>query len=1126
MAINSQVEWRSNALHRCPACGTGGSGCAQLKNGLVWCLKTTGPENTPAGWLFRKPLGGGQMGGELMSEALAAAMYGSLDSFSDAVRMRSAAAMPGVDPDEEPAARVGGEALTLEQRAAGFRLLLAALDLEQEEQHRLINERGFTGVAVEQLMREGFRTIRSQTTYPGVQVPGFLEGGTYTGHTGLLIPAHDFQGRVVGAQVAPRPEAVEEGAGKYMWLSREDSPIAIGAKREWPVFLAGERGLTEVVGLVDGALKAYTCAGLYGRPYIGVPGARFVTAGDQLLQVLKRLFRNPRGVRKVLFQPDAGDTVNASGMPAVLISAAWFLQERGFLVRFSWWGQHSKETGLDADERMLDGSGQGTETLEITAAEFAALVEKKTGRRPIPSKKAVMAGVHWLKPEDGPTDLEFLPPPPEPYVFDPGERVQVLSAQAAMGYRHVADVSPTATGKSSWIAATSPKEHEARVKIWVSRRGIDVAGEFGLPYLRAKDGGRTFTEDGRLVRATPQTPAQDIHLAPNCSRGMDVTTHLQRGMALTAGGICEGCPDLQTCKSTPGWAKRDRGWVLEQEAFVCEPESLDPSLFCDANGDAWEGRPDQQPGVVIFLDELGAMPLVIQRSIALEDLNQHLSELKAEPYVDLIPPAVFKVLEVLRSALQDGARHYHCDLMTKLSCALREGEIDADDAVMSGMAEEQAMSKPGSKMQDAWLLELLTALAGGGQLWVENGSLSVMLLNQRLRNALLHPAVKLVTYFDATADTSELEAFLGQEVPVICQRPPLEQGDVQVRQWVGIGRLGYRRQPSQEKQIAALLDDLEAKGEISRNSPIIDIKASEISRGRTRLPITWLGQSRGSNIAKSATEIVLIGAPSANLLSMINRYQLFWGGDHRLEDTGLFSRRFMASNRAEEQQAGGMFVEMSFEHVTGSLRDYLRRKTRADVMQGIGRVRALRRPGETIVVHFISDYCVEDLPVTVHNALEQPRILEAVGLTKDVLDRQIRRLEQNGSRVTCKAIGIALGVRTADVMALARMHIDQYQWLLRYQPRPGSTKAKLPSPQENKPVVEVMTASELASLKRQFPVGSTVSTAWAPGSNGVVKGYERCRGMPKVEVLMSDGETRLLPAHVLGLQAPKQNVAA
>jgi hypothetical protein len=71
-----------------------------------------------------------------------------------------------------------------------------------------------------------------------------------------------------------------------------------------------------------------------------------------------------------------------------------------------------------------------------------------------------------------------------------------------------------------------------------------------------------------------------------------------------------------------------------------------------------------------------------------------------------------------------------------------------------------------------------------------------------------------------------------------------------------------------------------------------------------------------------------------------------------------------------------------------------------------------------------------------------------------------------------------------------------------------------------------MTASELASLKRHFPVGSTVSTAWAPGSNGVVKGYERCRGMPKVEVLMPDGETRLLPAHVLGLQAPKQNVAA
>ena len=533
---------------------------------------------------------------------------------------------------------------------------------------------------------------------------------------------------------------------------------------------------------------------------------------------------------------------------------------------------------------------------------------------------------------------------------------------------------------------------------------------------------------------------------------------------------------------------------------------------------------------MLFVDETGSMPLFPQTTVSFEDLNNHLYELQDERWADRINGAVLRVLEVLQEEMKREGTVYHCDLLTKMAGVVRDDEICPEDAAEAQLIEEQAMGLKGSKMQSAWLLQLLNAVAGNGQIWIDNGRLCLMEPNQRFRNALLHPAVLQATFFDATGDVAELEAFLRLELPVIAQRAPMEQAEVEIHQWTGLGRLGYTRALSQEKQVNGLLDHLEAKGQVDRNTPIIDTKASTISKGRTRMPITWLGQSRGSNVAKEATALVMIGAPSQNALALLNRYQMLFGGDHRMDDTGTFVRRIMASNRAEEQRAGGYYAETTWENVHGGLRDYVRSKTRADVVQGIGRVRALRRPGEKIVIHYVSDFAVEDLPVVVHDAIEEANLLEACGVTPDVVERAVRKLLKAGRRrVTYKPLAQELQVRVQDIKALANAHPERFGWLLKGQGRPDLSAAELKalekarqSPPEEQ---HQLAASEAEYLRRAFPIGTRVHSSFDPSKAGVVTGYCRHRGVPKVQIEMASGVVPL-PASLLSLAAVQHPIPA
>jgi len=109
------------------------------------------------------------------------------------------------------------------------------------------------------------------------------------------------------------------------------------------------------------------------------------------------------------------------------------------------------------------------------------------------------------------------------------------------------------------------------------------------------------------------------------------------------------------------------------------------------------------------------------------------------------------------------------------------------------------------------------------------------------------------------------------------------------------------------------------------------------------------------------------------------------------------------------------------------------------------------------------------------------------------------------------------------------MQGDRYTWLLKGLGKPdlSATEArKLEEARARKPKEDTgLLAAEADNLRRQFPIGCRVSSSFDPSRKGVVQGYCRHRGVPKVTVQM-EGETKVLPVTLINLEAIQDVSAA
>ena len=396
--------------------------------------------------------------------------------------------------------------------------------------------------------------------------PGFQSGGQYSGPAGLLIPSRNDFGEIVGYQVAPDDQ---NGSGKYKWISSSENPVAI--EDQWPVFQGQTDRETSLAYLVDGALKAALTGMLMDVPSIGVPGARFCTSGTQLLRVLARIMPPTQDERLVVLCVDAGDVVNTSDMPTNLLGVSDFLRGHGYTVRFGWWGQVHKDTGLDIDERLIVQAEGGAQLDRITPDQFHQIVTEYTGKVPRRALSKSPNRCPLGRQRNRATNPGDHPAGPGGLSVREGQRMEVLQSLQPRA-RFVLDRSKPGSGKSWDITHADPSEFGAAQIVMVARRALDVGAEFGIQALRGKDGGRAFNESGRLVRAVVGTDPDDLVFGPNCQLAEKVESYLHKGMQLHSANICAGCPHRRECDLTEGNFKHDKKRTNTSAVYVCEPE--------------------------------------------------------------------------------------------------------------------------------------------------------------------------------------------------------------------------------------------------------------------------------------------------------------------------------------------------------------------------------------------------------------------------------------------------------------------------------------------------------------------------------------------------------------------------
>lgn len=237
-----------------------------------------------------------------------------------------------------------------------YRELLRVLALSDAHRQHLTDVRK---MSVERIARGGYRTLPQRGRVEIAErvarradpsgVPGFYRLGSrwcLAGPPGILIPARDFAGRILGVQI----RRDNPGTGpRYVWLSsksspRRDRPAGTPAKTAFHVARPPGSSLKRV-WITEGPLKADISAYVLGETVVAVPGVN-VWRGTGLIPTLKSA-----GVREVVVAFDADAEVNGRVAQAEerLASA---LEEAGFEVLSASW---PLARGKGLDDLLLAG---------------------------------------------------------------------------------------------------------------------------------------------------------------------------------------------------------------------------------------------------------------------------------------------------------------------------------------------------------------------------------------------------------------------------------------------------------------------------------------------------------------------------------------------------------------------------------------------------------------------------------------------------------------------------------------------------------------------------------------------------------------------------------------------------
>ena len=955
------------------------------------------------------------------------------------------------------------QSLPASERDQLYRQLLGQLTLHPADRADL-HRRGFTDEQIQDWGLKSVEQWQSLTaelphTLPGVNLDG---KSLNTPRPGYLCPIVDTDGQIVGFQI--RSRSSEGGRYYWLTgktKKRPNGPTPHLPTGELPLAIHQPEQITrDAIALVEGTgAKPHLLAQRLGQITIGAAGGLFAASPETLKATLAQL-----DVKNIEFYPDAGAIQNKSVLRqyratwALLkdwgysVEVAWWKQtdkrihsdidELADLGQIQYLSVTDFERIAAQCNRLLhklqnvlttftrpsspaqgfaNSHEQPTQTPnprrtkrtaadDLCASNFSATsrrarrshprivrileahrrhgylsklrlenYRRRIRKRSTTSRNDSRRSIQSRSGDNG----TLTSTTPLVHEYEPGQRLQTWQTLISSGFPYILDTSQPGTGKSHDSGNISPIDFKISQVIYLSdqHRNPTVSTlEHGNGWndLEARHGGLN-----RVGNRLQRSAKGDMYAVPaNCSRIGVLNALRDKNIpgADTANLICGTCVAREACINAegPGYGYlNQRRNVLGSPLLRAHPDSLPD--------------PDDYPleEALLIWDEPGQNFQVKQSAtVTFNDLQQTISALIAYPDIfTLVQPLLSALLPLLdgsESLGKYGLKHLEVKGKLPDMTGVKLGEIalllspnlgflnttsdyGVDLADLPKQLRKKFSERDSEMAEQArngvvkqWLVPLIRILQGGpGCLQVSHYGLILNTPTPRHRD--LAQAAQANVFLDATLSREDLALKLGcspDEILVVQQAVP-DTGNLEVIQVKDMGRVGMSRGGDQTKRIGALSQHYRDMDQ--ETTRVLDFKQYDQDGA-------WWRDSRGVNDFLTVQTLVLVGTPCRNLNDLAAEFAIVCGyypEDDDPEFTAFIDRSILA-----------------------------------EIHQAIGRLRAHRRPNESLQVVLISNI---DMDCFVQEVQAKDLTIEAAKKTERVriaIESAILQLQAKGEKVT------------------------------------------------------------------------------------------------------------------------------
>jgi hypothetical protein len=801
-----------------------------------------------------------------------------------------------------------------------FNEFLASLKLDNNHKLDLL-ARGFSE---EQIVKYQFKSI--QTGDPILEgfetIPGVFNN-CWIGASGFLVPAFTTTGAILGFQVRTGDEA-----RKYLWTTSafkggSSSKILAAEEAELPLtLLLGDRRTRQPLYLCEGLLKPMLAHTLHNINVVGASGGNFSSSLKQLTGYIRKMQPS-----EVILLADSASCVNPHVIQTMHKTNQTILDLTGNDLLVMDWGQLNGKVNKDVDE--LDNLDFKLATAVSFKHVLMTLPSSLLEDELLSEVKQVLTSAdtfgfdhnlisNRISYKFKANDPELLTPKNNGrnsgIRYNAKDHQLLINKAYELGYKYVLDVSPAGSSKTYQAGLFDinkmPKDSQAE-KVWYFSKQHrapttstveDNYVEHPTKNTKLFPHPHKVTPNGNAILMREAQDKVSLPVAGNCIKADEQQLHYRLNTGIS---MCKTCPFRKECAE--GEESGAYGYLF-QAANILENRQI------RANFNGINHAVVVSPEDLAFVDEYTqTLDFAVSQEITNADVKSRfggIAHIIGEANVDALAP-LFRILSGSTELPRYG--------MSLSDYFEQYGKNPAfgtylEDVLKWELDSNKYNAKNGWKPEPVFWSVLLRALTGGHtdtSLTIQKGSITLYQKNHSVLERLA--AFHTVVFMDATSNQDQLAMYLGvepQEILVISQQGK-QLDHVTIKQCVSLDGLGANRTDLQQEKTALVRAALTTK--YGDELGIIDYK--KYSQPGDLLHFV---DGRGSNEFESKKAICIFGIANTNVNAARASYE-------------AINQRLV--NRYDSE------AEKAFSHYYESLRQ-------AETEQEIGRLRAVRRPGE------------------------------------------------------------------------------------------------------------------------------------------------------------------------------------